>query len=171
MRQALAAGSATFLSFCSLLPTLSSRLPMPASLSPLILALSYLPMSVLSFPLMPALLSPPVPILLSLLMPVTLSRSVLDPAPTHLTSSALKIFKQALSDKLLSCHLTSLSLVGPLGPFLTLGPLPEKNDHKRSFETTFINSCQLAGNHAAKEMDLKFGECRCLTPVKLNQSW
>ncbi len=145
------------------MPGLLSSPPVPGSLSPPVPTLSSLPMPAPSSPFVPAPSSPPVPALLS--------RSVLGPAPIRLTSSALRTFKQALSDQPLGRQSTSPSPAKPLCPFSTLGPLSEKSDCKRPFDTTFINSRLLSGNHVAKEVDLSFGECGCLAPVKLNRSW
>lgn len=99
----------------------------------------------------------------------TSSSSVLGLAPTHLTFSVLGTFKRVLSDKLLRFRLTSLA--EPLGFFPTLGPLSEKNKRKQHFDMAFINFCLLAGNHVVKEVDLSFGECECLVPVKFNRLW
>ena len=104
-------------------------------------------------------------------MPAFSSRSVLGLAPTYLKSSALRIFKQALSNESLRYRSTSHSLAGFLCPFFTLGPLPEKKDCKRFFDTTYINSRPLAGNHATKKVDLNFGESVICVPVRLNRSW
>ena len=131
---------------CLSMPAMSSRPPVPA-LS------SYLPM--------PALLSPLILALLSFPMPALTSCSVLGQALTWFTFSALKTFKQALSDKLLGRQSTSPSPPELFYPFPILGPLPKKNNRKQSFDTTFINSRPLAANHTAKEVDLSFKECGC----------
>ena len=191
MRQALIC-----LSSYHLLPTLSSpSLPMPTLSSlpppipallsppspmpalspplPLVTTSSYVPMSSLSCPLVSALSRPPVPALSSppplmansssCPIPALLSCSVLAQAPTHLPSLNQKTFNKALSDELLVYHRsTSPSF---LCPFPTLCPLP-----KQSFDIAFINSRPIAENHAAKEVDLSFGECACLVPVKCNWS-
>ncbi len=150
------------------IPGLLSRPPVFGSSSgPLVAGLLSLPVPAPLSLLVPAPLSPPMPASLSLLVPALLSRSIFGPAPTRLTSSALRTFKQALSDEPLSRQLTSPSPAEPLCPFLTLGPWPEKSDCKRPFDIAFINSHPLAGNHAAEEVDLSFGKCRCPTPVKL----
>ena len=70
---------------------------------------------------------------------------VLSPTSSHLASTAVRTFKQALSDKPLR---RSTSLAESLCPFPSLGLLPNKTDCKRTFDTAFINSCSLAGNHA-----------------------
>ncbi len=141
----------------------SSRPPVPSSLSgPLVRGLSSPPGPTSLSPLVPAPLSPPVP-------PFS-SHAVLDLAPTRLTSSALRIFKRVLSDEPLGCRSISLSPAEPLRPSPTFGPLLEKSNHKRSFNTTFINSRPLVGNHVAQEVDLSFGECGLPAPVKLNRS-
>lgn len=153
------------------MPALLSRPPMPTSSSFPMLALFHSLMSALFSPVVPTLLSLPMPA--SLIPPVSAlsSCSMFGPAPTHLISSVLKIFKYALSNKLLRCNSTSPSSIGPLCLILTLGPLPEKNNCKRFFDTAFINSRLLVGNYAAKEVDLTFGEGECPVPVKLNRLW
>ena len=171
VQQAFAAGSITSLLSHLHVPNSLSCPLMPALLSPTMLAFSCLPVPTLlspplltlSSPLMPALSSPPVSTLLLC--------SLLALAPTHLTSSALRTFQLALSDESLHCHSTSPSLVGPLHLFPTLSPLSEKNEHKRLFDITFINSRPLAKNHAVQEVDLSFGEYGCPAPVKFNRSW
>ena len=93
MQQALVTGSATPESSCFPVPVLSSRSLMPALLSPPMLVLfHFLIPALLSLPV-PASSSPPIPASLSFPMPTSSSCSVLDPAPTYLTSSALRIFK------------------------------------------------------------------------------
>lgn len=98
---------------------------------------------------MPTLLSPLVPALSSPPMPALLSCSILGQALTHLASSALEIFKQALLDELLRYRLPTPSLAELLCPFLTLGLLIKNNDHKQPYDTAFINSRLLIGNHDA----------------------
>lgn len=87
-------GSLTPSLFCLIMPALSS-LFVPALLSRLFVPalLSYFLALVLSSLLMLTLLSP--------LIPALLTCFVLNPAMTCLISSALRIFKQVLSDKLL----------------------------------------------------------------------
>lgn len=147
-------------------------IPMPALLShPSVPALLSSPISILLSLPIPTSLSLPVLTLLSLLVPVLSSRSVLCLALTHLTSSDLRLFKQALLNKPLRHHSTSptsLSLEGPLHLFLILVPL---SNCKRFFDIVFLNSCSLAQNHAVKELDLSFGECGCLSLAKLNWLW
>ncbi len=152
-------------------PGLSSDPPVPDSSSPPRPAPSSPPVHAPLSPPVPAPLSPPLPAPSSPPVPASLSRSVLGPAPTQLTSSALRTFKRTLSDESLGRRSTSPSLAEPLHPFPTVGPLLEKSNRKRLFDTAFINSRPLAGNHAAKEVDLSFGECGCPAPVKLNRSW
>lgn len=132
----------------------------------------------LSYPLVPALssslpllalLSLLLPALSSCLVPALLSNSVLGLAPTCLIYSALRAFKQVLSNKPLSRQSTSLSHAEPLCLFPTLGLLPKKSDCKWLFDTAFKNSSPLVGNHAAKEVVLSFGECGCPASVKLNR--
>ncbi len=172
MRKALAAGSAAFLLSCPPMPGLLSGPLIPSSSSgPLVPGLLSLPMPTPSSPPMPAPLSLPMPALSSPPMLALSSRSVLGPTPTRLTSSALKTFKQALSDESLGRQSTSPCLAELLCLFPTLGPLPKKSNCKRLFDTAFINSLPLARNHTAEEVDLSFGKCRCPAPVKLNQLW
>lgn len=114
--------------------------------------------------------------LLSRLIPAPVPRSlaVLSPllmlglTPPHLASTALKTFKQALSNELLR---RSTSFAESLCPFPPLGSLPNKTDRKRTFDIAFINSRPLAGNHAREEVDLSFAECGYPAAVKLNRSW
>lgn len=72
------------------------------------------------------------------------------------------------------------SLIKPLYLFLTLGAynlnnhnalynLTNNNKGKQVFNTAFINSCLLAGNHNQEKVDLSFTGCGCLDAVKLNQ--
>ena len=72
----------------------------------------------------------------------------------------------------------SNSLAKPLCPFLALDALnPDnnnglynlinKNERKRGFDTAFINSRPLAGNHDPKEVDLSFADCGCSAAVQL----
>ena len=94
---------------------------------------------------------------------------MLGQASAHLTSSPLRTFKRALLDELLYYRSTSPSPIEPLCLFPNLGRLSEKNDHKRSFDTGFINSRPLARNHTTKEMDLSFGECGWPVGVEPNR--
>lgn len=88
--------------------------------------------------LVPALLLGSLAVLLLLL--------VLGLVAPHLAFLALRTFKRVLSDE--SLHRYSISLVELLYLFPPLGLLPNKIDYKRTFDIAFINSCQLAGNHA-----------------------
>lgn len=92
---------------------------------------------------------------------------VLSPALIDLIYSVLRTFQQILSDKFLRRHLTSS--IKPFCLFLTLGLLPEKNKSKWPFDTTFINSCPIDGNHATKEFDLSFVLFGGLLSVNFNQ--
>lgn len=85
-------------------------------------------------------------------MPALLSRFMLSQAPICLTSSALRTFKQALSDEFLGRQLTSLSLVELFYLFPTFGPLSEKNNDKQLFDTRLINSRSLAENHVVESL-------------------
>ena len=131
--QAFAATSTAPLTSRSPLLALLSRPPMPI--------LSSLPVPTSSHSPVPASSSPPVsasssPSILALSSSFVLalsSRSVLSPTPTDLTSSALRTFKRVLSDESLRRRSTSLSPIKSLCPFLTLGPLSEKNDRKAAF--------------------------------------
>ena len=75
----------------------------------------------------------------------------------------------------------STSSAKPFCPFSALGALnPDDNNgsynptninqRKQGFNTTFINSHQLAGNHDQQEVDLSFAGCGCPAAVKLNRS-
>lgn len=88
--------------------------------------------------LVPALLLGSLAVLLLLL--------VLGLATPHLAFLALRTFKRVLSDE--SLHHYSISLIELLYLFPPLSLLPNKTDRKRTFDIAFINSCQLAGNHA-----------------------
>ena len=190
MRRALAAGFAAFLLSgstlsshlsmlvllcCPRLPTPSLSCPLMPTLlsyprSPTLLSSYFLVPALLFCPSIPALLFFLVPALLSLLVLVLAFCSVLDLALTWFTSSAFRIFKQALLDKLLGHQLTSLSPSKLFYPFLILRLLPKKSNCKWLFDIAFINSCPLATNHVTKEVDLSFGEYGCFVPVKLNRS-
>lgn len=100
--------------------------------------------------------------------------------PLPLRSLSLKTFKQSLLDELQPYMSTSPAK--PLCPFPALGIYNLDNNNslynpinsnklKRSFDTVFINSCLLAGNHDKKEVDLSFEECGQPNAVKFNQSW
>ena len=144
----------TLSSFYPYVSILLSHLPVPTLLSrPLVIALL--------FPPVPALLSFSVPALLSSLVPASASCFVFGPAPTWFIFSVVRISKQTLSDKFCGHRSTRPSSLKPLCPFSILSPLPEKSDYKRLFDTTFINSYLLTANHAAKEVDLSYGECEC----------
>lgn len=130
----------------------SSRLGSPTRSSPL--------PSPISRPL-------PAPVLGS---PAVLSSlPVLGPAPPHLTSSSLRIFKRALSDEPLRRRSTSPAQLLCLFP--PLGSLSDKTDRKRTFDKAFINSRLLASNHDRDEVDLRFAECGYTAAVKLNRLW
>ena len=92
----------------------------------------------------------------------------------------LRIFQQSLSNKPWPYVLTSPTK--PLCLFLAFGTLNPDNNNglynptnnnkcKRGFDTTFINSRPLAGNHDQKEIDLSFAGYRCPTAVKFNWLW
>lgn len=91
--------------------------------------------------------------LLSCLVPASVPRSlailllfaVLGPTSPHLVSTALRTFKQALSDKPLR---GSTSPIEPFCLFLPLRFLPNKTNHKQTFDIVFINSHPLTSNHA-----------------------
>lgn len=42
---------------------------------------------------------------------------------------------------------------------------------KWGFDTAFISSRPLAGNHNQEEMNLRFAGCGCLDGIKFNRSW
>ena len=130
MWQAFAGDSATPLLSRPPMPALLSRLFMPALLSLSLPILSSHPMPALSSPLMLVLLSPPIPTLSSPPVPASSSCSILGQALTHLTFSALRTLKRALSDKPLCCRSTKPSPVRPLCLFPTLGHLSEICDRK-----------------------------------------
>lgn len=117
-------------------------LPVSALLSPFVSTLSHSPIPALSSLSMPALscllipvsLSSLVPALLSLLVPALLSTFkstllscfILGQDPTYFTSSTLRIFKQALSNKLLHRRLTSPSPASFFVRFQPLARCPRK---------------------------------------------
>ena len=112
----------------------------------------------------------------ALLLPLP---SVLSP-PFILESSPFRTFKRSLSDEPWPRVLSSPAK--PLRLFLafdTYNPddnngsynSTNNNERKRGFNTTFINSRPLAGNHDQEEIDLSFAGCRYLDTVKLNRSW
>lgn len=142
---------------------------MPALLSHLVPALSSCLIPVLSYLVRILATRSPFPASVSYSeMPIALSSCLLlSQALTYLISLAFKIFKQALSDEFLHDHLTSSA--ESLYPFLTFGLLPKKIKSKRPFDSTFINSCPLTGNHTTKEVDLSFVLYRCLSPIKRNR--
>lgn len=98
-----------------------------------------------------------------------LSCFVLGQAPTNLTSSAFKTFKQVLSDESLRHHSTNSIELFCL--YSTLGPLRKKSKCKWLYDTVFINSGLLTGNHTAKEVDLSFREYGWPPSIKLNRPW
>ena len=155
-----------------LVPVLSSRPFLPALLFHLMPALLFCPpIPTLLSPPLPVLLSSPMPALLSPFVPVLLSRFVLSLALTCFISSALRTFKQALSDEHLGHQSTSPSPPKLFCLFPILDSLLKKSDCKRFFNTAFINSRPLATNHAAKEVDLSFVKCGYPASVKLNRLW
>lgn len=83
-----------------------------------------------------------------------MSHSIPGPVPTYFLFLAFIIFQQVLSDKSLHCHSTGCSSSKLLYLFSTLSSLAKKNDHKRSFDITFIIAHLLARNHATKEVNL-----------------
>ena len=100
--------------------------------------------------------------------------------PLCLELSPLRTFKQSLSDK--PWPRVSTSLSKPFYLFSALGALNpnnisgsynpiNKNKRKWGFNTAFINSRLLAGNHDEKELDLSFAGSGCPALVKLNRSW
>ena len=99
---------------------------------------------------------------------VLLLLPVLGPTSPYLASTSLKTFKQTLSNEFLR---RSTSFAELLCPFLPLGLLPNKTNHKRTFDIAFINSCLLAGNYAQEKVDMNFAKCGCPAAVKLNLSW
>lgn len=111
------------------------------------------------------------PLLVPVSRPKTLSilssLPMLGLALTHLTSLVLKTFQQTLSDEFLRHYSTSSAELLYLFPILD--SLLEKSKRKQPFDTTFIISRPLGTNHATKEINLRFGECRCSALVKLNR--
>lgn len=95
------------------------------------------------------------------------SLPMLSSTPPHLTSTALRIFKQTLLNK--SLH-RSTSLEESFCPVPPLGLLPDKTDCKQTFDIAFINSCLLTGNSTQEMVDIGFAKCGCLATVKLNWS-
>ena len=172
----------------------SSFLLMPCFLPALILALVPAPVLALVSASMPAPMPAPFscpgsPIILSsscVPAPAAVSRRALMlPLPVlgrllPLRPLPLRTFKQSLSDELWPHVLTSLAKPFCLFPALSvvnpdnnngLYNPTNKNKHKRGFDTAFINSRPLAGNHDQKEVDLSFAGCGCPTTVKLNRLW
>lgn len=149
---------------------------MPALLlfCPLVLTLLSLPIFTLTFSYILVLFSLPVfallsgsmPTLSSLFVSILLSYPEFGPTRTYLTSSALRKFNQTSSDESLRHRKTSPA--EPICLFPTLGLLLEKIECKQIFDIAFIKSHPPAGNHAAKKVDLSFGECRYLILIKLN---
>ena len=157
------------LSFCPPMPILSSLPVLTFLFGSPVPASSSLSIPVLSSFFMPTLLFLFLPVLLSSFMPALSSCFILDPTLTWLTSSTLRTFKQTLSNEPLSRQSTSPSSPKSLYLFPILSPLPKKSNCKRLFDMTFINSCPLATNYAAKEIDPNFREYGCFAPVKLNR--
>ena len=104
---------------------------------------------------------------------------VIDP-PLLFGPLSFRTFKQFLSDE--PWPRMSTRPAKPLCLFPALGALNLNNNNgsynptnhnkcKRGFNTAFINSHPLAGNHDQKEVDLSFGSCGCPVAVKLNRSW
>ena len=93
--------------------------------------------------------------------------------------SPLRTFKWSLSDEPRPRMSTSpakslrlflaLSVLNPDNNNGLYNPI-DKNERKRGFDTAFINSRPLAGNHDQKEVDLSFAGCGCPATVKLNRS-
>ena len=76
---------------------------------------------------------------------VLLPFPVVGPSSLYLASTAFRTFKRALSNEPWRC------LTSPAEPFclvLPLGLFRNKTDCKQTFDTAFINSRRLAGNHA-----------------------
>lgn len=96
-----------------------------------------------------------------------LSCFVLSQTLIHLIFLALRIFKQALSDKCLRCCSTNLTKL--FCSFPTLGLLPKKSKSKQLFDMAFINSCSFIGNYITKEFDQSFTLCRYFVLVKLKR--
>ena len=163
--RAPAAGSAALLLSC---PTLVSRLGSsalllsclrsPTHLSPLAACLE-IPTVLLSYLMLAPVHGSPA---VFLLLPVV------GPTPPHLASTAFRTFQQDLSDKFLRYSISPAEFLCPFPPF---GLLPDKTNHKRTFNIAFINSCPFAGNHAQEEADLSFAGCGCPAAVKLNRLW
>ena len=74
----------------------------------------------------------------------------------------------------------STRLAKPLCPFSALDTYNPDNNNglhnptntnklKQDFDTAFINSYLLAGNHDQEEVDLSFAGCKCLDVVKFNR--
>lgn len=124
--QALTAGSADLLLSCSRFST---------CLLPLF-AYSETPTTLLSY-----LVPTQVPRSLAVL----LSFPVLGPTFSHLIFIALRIFKQVLQNEHLRHSTSFIELLCPFPPF---GLLFNKTNYKWTFNTAFINSRLLAGNHA-----------------------
>ena len=156
---------------CLFVPTLLSLLIPILLTRPLVLVLLSPFMTTLLSPFMPVLLSLPVPALLSLFVPALLFCFIFSLTLTHLTSSALRTFKQTLSDGPLGRQSISSSPPEPLCLFPILGLLAKKSNHQQLFDTAFINSRPLAVNYIIQEINLNFKEYGCLTSVKLNQLW
>ena len=182
VQQAFVAGfkallmSGPALSSCPCMSALLSCLRLPTLLLscppiPTLLSCLELPTLLLFCSLMPALLSPHLPVLSSLFMLALASRFMLAPAPTWLTSSAFKTFKQTLSDEFLGHQSTSSNPLKPLCLFLILGPLPKQNNCKQLFNLAFINSCLLPANHAVEEIDPSFKEYGYPPHGKFNRLW
>lgn len=85
-------------------------------------------------------------------------------------SSTLKTFKQLLSDKLWPCMLTSPAKLLCLLPAFVAYKLDNNNKCKQNFDTVFINSHSLAGNHNQEKMDLSFVGRGCLDTIILSWS-
>ena len=154
------------------------------------------PVPALGPALVPALMSAPMPAFVPALVPVLISRprslALLSSCHASISCygilalllllltmlglllflgfSPLRTFKQSLLDKPSPRVSTSPAKFFCL--FLALGAYNSTNTNERKwgFDTIFINSCLLAGNHDQKEVDLSFASCRYSDTVKLNKS-
>lgn len=94
--------------------------------------------------------------------------------------SPIRIFQWSLSDgpwlRMSTSVAKRLCLFSAFGAYNpdnnnSLYNLTNTNKCKRSFDTTFINSRPLTGNHNQEEMDLSFTGCGYPDVVKFNQLW
>lgn len=93
---------------------------------------------------------------------------VFDLTSFYLTFIVFKTLKQALSNEPLHNSTGPLKLIYP---FLPLGLLLNKTNHKQTFEIAFINSRLLASNHAQVKVDLSFTKYSCSAAMWLNRLW